>query len=95
MARQLFHFIAGEQHIQFASHTVLDAFFKFQCYARKKPFASEFRELPIEAFDSEGNSLGKRRWAEWHEAVMLDTYGHEWREIAGEFNQAVGWDFFR
>jgi len=75
MTRQLFHFVAGEQHVQFTSRNHLDAFLAFSIAANRKPFAAEFRELPIEVYDQEGNFIGTKSWGAWKNDVLRDTYG--------------------
>lgn len=80
MARERFWFVAGEQAMGVVSISVLDAWLGIECKARSEPIASEFRTLPIEAFDSSGASLGAKTWRGWHEAVLRDTYGSRWHE---------------
>ena len=81
MARQLFHFIAGEQHMQFASISPLDAWLNLTVYAKRNPVADEFRRLPIECYAGDSTSpLAKRTWDQWQDALMQDTYGDNWQE---------------
>jgi hypothetical protein len=79
-ARQLFHFVTGDQHMQRASFCCLDAFLAIEVYARTRPIACEFREKPIECYDEAGNLIGKKTWEKWHAELMQDTYGHNWQE---------------
>lgn len=76
----MFHFVAGEMHIQFKARNVLDAFLAFQIYAGKKPIAADYRAFPIESYDDAGNLIGKRTWNEWRDEVLKDTYGENWND---------------
>jgi hypothetical protein len=86
MARQLFHFIAGEQHAQAAASNVLDAWLQIE---RKPILAAEFRRLPVEAYDEAGNKLAVRPFDGWHDALMRDTYGDNWREVVRHAEELV------
>ena len=74
------YFVAGEQVVTVRSYTVHDAWMKVAGRTRY-PLASEFRTLPIEAYDADGIVIAKRSWQEWDEAVLRDTYGKNFRSI--------------
>jgi hypothetical protein len=76
-----FYFVAGEQVITVRSITVLDAWMKVENKSRREPIASEFRNLPIDAFDEEGVKLFTRTWDGWNNEVLRDTYGEGYRAI--------------
>jgi hypothetical protein len=78
--RKTFYFVAGEQVMTFASISVLDAWMKLERHAEKQPVACEYRELLIDACDETGNVLESHNWNGWHEALLRDTYGENWRE---------------
>lgn len=75
-----FRFVAGEQVLTRRSTNVLDAYLGLSIWAAKHPIPREFKTPPVEAYDADGNLLGKRTWQGWHEAVLADTYGPNWRE---------------
>lgn len=75
------YFVAGEQVITVSSRTVLDAWLKIEIRARRYPIASEFQNLLIEAYSVDGVVVAKRSWQQWHDAVLQDTYGDNFREI--------------
>ena len=75
-----FRFVAGEQVITRRSYNMLDAYLGLSIWAVSHPIPSEFKTLPIEVYDVDGNLLGKRSWQGWHEAVLADTYGPDWKE---------------
>jgi len=70
-----FYFVAGEQVMTRRSYRLLDAWLSIE---NCKHLASEFRELPITAYDRNGQKICTRRWAAWHDALMRDTYGSDW-----------------
>lgn len=76
-----FYFAAGEQVMTIRSSTVLDAWLALTVKAAKMPIASEFRRLPIEAMDAEGNRIEKRTWEQWQEALLRDTYGPGYQAV--------------
>lgn len=88
-----FYFVAGEQVTSAESCSVLDAWMKIESRARREPIASEFRELPIAAHDDSGRVLATRTWSGWHDAVLRDTYGDNFRGVlahAAELLQTDG-----
>jgi hypothetical protein len=72
MPEQLFHFVAGEQHIRFESPNVLDAWRKMELHAETQGVADEFKRLPILALDSGGAEIATRAWGDWHAALIDD-----------------------
>jgi hypothetical protein len=78
----VFYFVAGEQLIRSESISILDAWMLLEQRAKHcYPVAREFRELPIAGTDCDGNVLATRSWQGWHDAVLEDTYGSNWREV--------------
>lgn len=76
-----FYFVAGEQVVTIASCSPLDAFLALQIRSERQPIAAEFFRLPVECFDADGNLLAKRKWQQWRQAVLLDTYGENFQDV--------------
>jgi len=82
MAVQQFRFVSGEMVCTVSSCSVLDAWLMVE--NAKGRFGSEFtreQNALIEAYDAQGVAIAKRTWQQWHELLLEDTYGPDWRKI--------------
>lgn len=73
--RRTWYFVAGEQVITRASVSMLDAWLSIEQFAKRNPIAAEFRTLVIICFDDRGKEVCRKRWEQWHAALVQDTYG--------------------
>lgn len=82
MAKRLFRFVSGDMVCSMSSVTLMDAWLKVEL--AKGKYGAEFtrdRNAVIVAYDAQGNVLGTRTWVQWHEMLMEDTYGADWRAV--------------
>ncbi len=73
--RRKWYFVAGEQVITRFSISALDAWLSVELWAKNNPIADEFRTCVIRCHDDRGVEVGRKRWEQWHAALVQDTYG--------------------
>ena len=81
--RQTFWFVVGEIVCGQSAYTLLDAWFKVE--AANGKYGCEFTKeenRTIEAYTADGQLVASKTWEGWHDALMADTYGKDWKESA-------------
>lgn len=78
--RKKFWFVVGEIVCGKVAYNLLDAWFKVEAAAGK--CGCEFTQSEnrtIEAYTEDGVLIATRTWDGWHNALMADTYGRDWK----------------
>lgn len=79
-SRQKFWFVVGEIVCGQSAYNVLDAWFKVESANGK--YGCEFTKeenRTIEAYTAGGMLVAAKTWEGWHDALMTDTYGEDWK----------------
>lgn len=81
MAWKTFYFVVGEMVCTQIAHSLLDAWLSVELQGGRNgvEFTSRANNQ-IVAYDAAGAVLASQTWLQWHDQLMTDTYGADWKD---------------
>jgi hypothetical protein len=88
-SKPYFRFVAEHEVITAHASNVLDAWLVVERLNERGILPDVFKTRLIAAYTASGKLVDTKTFDQWHNALMTDTYGPEWRDVIASLTVVV------